>query len=161
MESINTSLSTKTKKEVISALSKELANYQVFYATLQNFHWHVKGENFFDLHIKLEEMYNAVFEKIDQTAERIVGLGGTAPASLSEYINLTTLTEYKGSSNKDSKEMVNALVQQLEKIIDSHRKSIEVCEAEENFSDELTIDMLVGFLGDLEKDLWMLSKFNA
>ena len=158
MANTNVSLDLELKTQVIDELQLQLANYQVFYAKLQNFHWHIKGRHFFELHQKFEEMYDSVFEKIDATAERIVGLGGRANGTLAEYLKLSTLDE--ASTESSEEEMVTQIIEDLETVIAAHRNAIEACESEEGHSDEFTIDMLVGFLRDLEKDLWMLTQFN-
>ena len=37
-----------------------LANLNVFYRKLQNYHWNIKGEDFFNVHVKLEELYDDI-----------------------------------------------------------------------------------------------------
>ena len=51
-------LNEKNLKEVISALQKLLADFQVHYTNLRGLHWNVKGHGFFTLHEKFESMYN-------------------------------------------------------------------------------------------------------
>ncbi len=50
----------KTKKEndvLTESLNTQVANFSVLYMKLHNYHWYVKGENFFTLHVKFEELY--------------------------------------------------------------------------------------------------------
>ena len=55
-------------KNIASELSMKLndllANYQVFYTNVRGFHWNIKGEKFFGLHAKFEELYNDLIIKI-------------------------------------------------------------------------------------------------
>ena len=44
----------KEKAAVIEALNKQLANNTVLWTKLHNYHWYVKGPNFFSLHAKFE-----------------------------------------------------------------------------------------------------------
>jgi len=68
-------LKIKDSKELATKLNELLANYQIYYQNLRNFHWNVSGPNFFELHAKFEELYNAATLAIDETAERILTLG--------------------------------------------------------------------------------------
>ena len=42
-------------------LNKLLANFQLFYINARGFHWNIKGDNFFELHLKFEEIYNEIY----------------------------------------------------------------------------------------------------
>ena len=41
-------------------LNELLADLNVFYRKLQNYHWNAQGKDFFRTHEKLEELYNEV-----------------------------------------------------------------------------------------------------
>ena len=41
---------------------------------MHNFHWYVKGPNFFSLHEKFEELYNEASQYVDDLAERILAI---------------------------------------------------------------------------------------
>jgi starvation-inducible DNA-binding protein len=56
-------------------LNDLLANYQILYTNVRGFHWNVRGEKFFELHVKFEELYDDLIIKIDEIAERILTLG--------------------------------------------------------------------------------------
>ena len=63
-------------KELVIKLNDLLANYQLFYQNLRGLHWNIKGKEFFELHLKFEELYNDAVIKIDEIAERILTLEG-------------------------------------------------------------------------------------
>lgn len=48
----------KEQEKVVERLNALLCNYQVYYQKLRNFHWNVKGPDFYDLHEQFEEEYN-------------------------------------------------------------------------------------------------------
>ena len=54
--------------ELGQKLNGLLANYQVFYQNLRGMHWNIKGREFFELHLKFEELYNDAQIKIDEIA---------------------------------------------------------------------------------------------
>jgi starvation-inducible DNA-binding protein len=64
-------LEIKDRKILVKKLNNLLANYEVYYQNLRNFHWNVSGPNFFELHAKFEELYDIAHLGIDETAERI------------------------------------------------------------------------------------------
>lgn len=47
-----------TKTNVVEVLNKQVANWNVLYVKLHNYHWYVTGPHFFTLHEKFEEFYN-------------------------------------------------------------------------------------------------------
>ncbi len=68
-------LEIEESKVLVEKLNELLANYQIYYQNLRNFHWNVSGPNFFELHAKFEELYTAANLGVDETAERILTLG--------------------------------------------------------------------------------------
>ena len=44
-------------------LNDLLANYSLFYQNTRGYHWNIKGEKFFELHLKFEELYNDLLLK--------------------------------------------------------------------------------------------------
>lgn len=47
-------------KNIINELNEFLADLNVFYRKLQNYHWNIAGKNFFVIHQKLEEYYDDI-----------------------------------------------------------------------------------------------------
>ena len=67
-----------TKSEELATLLNDLlANYSILYQNARGYHRNIKGDKFFELHVKFEELYNDLFQKIDEVAERILTLGQT------------------------------------------------------------------------------------
>ena len=38
-------------------LNKQISTWSVLYVKLHNYHWYVKGNQFFTLHVKFQELY--------------------------------------------------------------------------------------------------------
>ena len=74
-------------------LNELLANYQVFYMNVRGFHWNIRGDKFFELHAKFEELYTDALVKIDEIAERILTLGYTPLHSYSDYLKKSEVEE--------------------------------------------------------------------
>jgi starvation-inducible DNA-binding protein len=147
------------KKEAAAtgeSLNMLLANYQIYYQNLRNFHWNISGENFFDLHEKFEDLYNDAQVKIDEIAERILTLRMRPLSTFSDYLETADVEE--AGKVADSKEMVNILLENHRILIQNMRHTIEKADAT---SDEGTIDLIGGFLSDLEKRSWMLDAWRT
>ena len=72
-------------------LNQLLSNLVVEYHKLQNFHWYVKGKDFFPVHAKLEELYDYVNEAVDEVAEHLLMIGGKPKASLKEFLEAASI----------------------------------------------------------------------
>lgn len=138
--------------KVIEGLTKVLANSYVLQLKKQNYHWNVKGLEFFSLHKLFEEQYDEQFEAIDEIAERIRTLGAVTIGSFKEYLEIAEIQEEK-SGTVDSKTMLANLVQsegKLLRIIEETRKLAEEAE------DEVTVDLMISRTEQHQKNKWML-----
>lgn len=137
--------------DTVTALNDFLASYHVYYQNLRNFHWNVKGENFFDLHNQFEGLYNDARLKIDEIAERILTLRHRPISRLSDYLVISKVKE--APLLEYDREMVETILENHKVLISQMRRIIEKAE---EAGDEGTIDMIGGFLENLEKKSWML-----
>lgn len=51
--------------QLAKKLNDLLANYSIFYQNTRGYHWNIKGDKFFELHLKFEELYNNLLLKVD------------------------------------------------------------------------------------------------
>lgn len=144
----------KTGKTV-EQLNVLLADYHLYYQKLRNFHWNIIGQNFFDLHEKFEELYDDAKLKVDEIAERILTLRFQPTSNYSDYLKKSNIQE-SSSDLKDS-EMVSILLKDHGKILRQMSKVVKT--AEEN-GDEGTIDLIGGYIRELEKTSWMLDAWK-
>ncbi|MFD1706739.1 Dps family protein [Siminovitchia sediminis] len=141
-------------QQLIELVNKQVASWTVLYTKLHNYHWFVKGPNFFTLHEKFEELYNEAALHIDELAERLLALGGEPVATLRESLELASVQEAEGK--KSAEEMVQDTVSDFETLIAELKKGIELAD---NAGDETTGDMLLSIHQSLEKHNWMLKAF--
>ncbi|SFS44194.1 starvation-inducible DNA-binding protein [Paenibacillus sp. 453mf] len=147
---------TETKSTIEQLLNREVANLNVLYVKLHNYHWYVKGSNFFTLHNKFEELYNTVSLQMDEVAERLLTIKGSPAATMKEYLDLASIQEASGG--EDPKTMVQNLIEDFATLSEEY---VEGIEAAEEAGDGPTADMLTGFQADLEKHIWMLRSYLA
>ena len=146
-------------KKKITATAKELnvllADYHLYYQKVRNFHWNVVGGNFFDLHIKFEDMYEDAKTKIDEIAERILTLRFQPTSNYSDYLKMSSIKE--SSENTKDVEMVKKLLADHGLLLKQMRKVIETAD---EAGDEGTIDLIGGYIGYIEKVSWMLDAWT-
>lgn len=144
--------------DLVDHLNVLLANYQIHYQKLRGCHWNIRGNDFFTLHIKFEELYNNAQLTIDELAERILTLGKSPLSTFEDYIQLAELKEIK-TENLSAEKMVSAIIDDFSKLIKIEREVIE--NATENAKDEGTADMVIGFMKFKEKTSWMLRAWEG
>ncbi|MBD8488294.1 DNA starvation/stationary phase protection protein [Echinicola sp. CAU 1574] len=147
-------LKIKDSKVLVEKLNNLLANYEIYYQNLRNFHWNVSGPNFFELHAKFEELYNEATVAIDETAERILTLGERPLSSFSEYIKASNIEEAKEIT--DPKKMVETVRDNLNTLLSLERDTLEAASAQ---GDEGSVTLMSDYITSKEKVIWMLSAY--
>lgn len=145
-----------SNQTTITALNNLLSSYHLFYINVRGYHWNVKGEHFFTLHPKFEELYTELQLQIDEIAERILTLGGVPLHAYSDFAQHSSVQENK--SVFDGRGCVQGVVDGLQTLIDEQRK---VAETAENAGDQGTADIVTGYIQAQEKEVWMYNAFLA
>lgn len=118
-------LKQEDTKALASQLNELLANYQIFYMNVRGFHWNIKGENFFELHVKFEELYNDLLLKVDEIAERILTLGHQPAHAFSSYLEAADVKEQQNVS--DGRTAVESIVESMTKMVTRQRTVLGRC----------------------------------
>lgn len=105
-------------------LNRQIANWNVLYVKLHHYHWFVKGEQFFTLHAKFEELYNEAAAYIDDLAERLLTIGGKPAATLKQYLELATIREATGSETAE--QMVKTLAEDFSSVVRELKQGVEI-----------------------------------
>lgn len=141
-------------KKLSDALNELLANYSIFYQNVRGYHWNIKGEKFFELHLKFEELYNDLLLKIDEIAERILTLGHSPNHNYSDYRKLSKIKE--SSQVTDGRKAIADILESFKAVIILQRSLLELS-AEAN--DEGTNALMSDYIRAQEKLVWMYSSF--
>ena len=139
---------------ITEILDKQVANFSILYMKLHNYHWYVKGENFFTLHIKFEELYTEAALHLDVIAERMLSLRTIPTATLQEHLAEASIKEAK--NEETAEQMVKQLVSDFTRICSELTEGIELAEEQK---DQPTADLLIGIRSSLEKHSWMLDAY--
>ncbi len=139
------------RERIIIKLNDSLAAYQVFYQNLRGFHWNIKGENFFELHVQFENWYNDAALQIDALAERILTLGGEPLHSFKEYLETSSIEPKTKKYN--GREIMEMIYHDHISLLHLLGQAVEVAGQSD---DEGTNDLLTPMISNLEKTNWMV-----
>ncbi|MCX0423663.1 Dps family protein [Aeromonas veronii] len=149
-------LDTAQSQALAAELNKLLASYQLLYMNVRGFHWNIRGNQFFELHLKFEEIYNDLLLKVDALAERILTLDGVPMHSFSEYLKVSAIPEQKGLH--DGRACVESLLDSFRELLVAQRRILgQAAEA----GDEGTASILSDYVQQQEKLVWMLRAYLA
>ncbi|UTW66493.1 DNA starvation/stationary phase protection protein [bacterium SCSIO 12643] len=147
-------LSKEKSENLSNQLNDLLANYQLFYMNVRGFHWNIKGNKFFELHVKFEELYNDLQVKIDEIAERVLTLGHTPMHSFADYLeasDIKTVTNATGSE-----ETVSSVLEAFKTVIMKQRV---ILESSGEADDEGTQALMSDYIREQEKLVWMYTAY--
>lgn len=147
-------LAEEKTKDLAVLLDDLLANYSVFYQNVRGYHWNIKGDKFFELHLKFEELYNNLFLKIDEIAERILTLGYAPNHTYTIYLKVSKIAESREVSDG---------VKAVENILDAFKilltKQRALLQLSAEINDEGTNAQMSDNIREQEKLVWMYSSF--
>lgn len=150
-EDIETSITSDGRRAVAEALRTALADSYALYVKTLGVHWNVTGPSFYGLHKLTDAQYNELHQAADAIAERIRALGHVAPASFSEFRELSVVdVETPHGSTPD---MLAQLVADNEQVA---KRMLEASNIAEDNDDKFTEDMLIARIGAHEENAWML-----
>lgn len=149
--SIDNGIDAETRARIAEGLAHLLADTYTLYLKTHNYHWNVTGPMFQTLHLMFETQYNELALAVDVIAERIRALGAKAPGSYTEFAELTSITESRGTLG--AKQMISDLVAGQETVVRTARKLFPVVD---EAHDEPTADLLTQRMQIHEKTAWML-----
>ena len=147
-------LDQEKSNRLAEKLNLLLADYMMFYINVRGYHWNIKGDKFFELHVKFEELYTSLILKVDEIAERIVTLGVTPKHAYSDYIRSSDLGEELNVS--DGVQAVKNILSSFQLLLTKQREILALAADAE---DEGTNALMSDYIREQEKMVWMYSSF--
>jgi starvation-inducible DNA-binding protein len=117
-------------EELRSKFEVLLANVYVLYYRMHSTHWNVVGSNFPQYHSFLGELYDEVFDSIDDIAEELRKLDGFPPMDFVELLKLSTIPTGNSIVHSNITDMMLDIEDANEKIATELRSMIKL--ADEN-----------------------------
>ena len=141
-------------EDIFEDLNTFLSDLNVFYRKLQNYHWNIKGKDFFVIHAKLEEYYDDINKQVDEVAEHILALGGEPLGTLKDYLDTTQIKE--AQNQKVCTETVfNEILKDLKTLSENATKIKEEADNENKYT---TSSLMDEYLENYSKKTWMISQ---
>lgn len=140
--------------ERLNKLNTFLSDLNVFYRKLQNYHWNIKGKDFFIVHPKLEEYYTEINSQIDEIAEHILTLEGQPLGTLKDYLSTSKIVEAE-NKKVDSTLVYSELIKDYSTLLQDTKN---IKEAADNENDHKTSAMMDELIENYSTKIWMLKQ---
>jgi DNA-binding ferritin-like protein len=145
-------LPEKTRRAVITILNDRLADAIDLQSQVKQAHWNVKGPHCIALHELFDKISDVMLEQIDQIAERVTSLGGTAEGTVAVAAKRSKLKNYPLSITA-GKDHLFYLSTQLSVFGKAARTAIDDTG---KLRDADTAGLFTGMSRDLDKYLWFV-----
>jgi len=150
----NIGLDQNKSKKLAEQLNILLANYMIFYQNTRGLHWNIKGDKFFELHLKFEELYTNLLVKVDEVAERVLTLGATPLHTFEDYLDTSSINSVRNIS--DGNKGVQIIVDSFQTILLKQRAILKLAA---EVGDEGTNALMSDYIREQEKLVWMYSAY--
>ena len=145
----------KAADQMIEKLNILLAHAQLFYMNTKGLHWNIKGEKFFELHVKFEELYTDLNLKVDEIAERILTLEGAPLHSFTDYLKKSKIKEVTNVT--EASKATEVVMESLSTLVKIER---EILSISDKANDEGTSALMSDYIRQQEKLMWMYSAYG-
>lgn len=143
-----------SNKELIAAINGVLADTYALYIKTKNFHWHVAGQRFRDLHLLFDEQAQALFSTVDAIAERARKMGGDTLTSIGAIAKHTKIKDQDSTSIGPDK-MVEELHTDNQTLRDRLKALKEAAEAADDNATSAIVDE---WQDACERRIWFLGQ---
>ncbi|BEV02000.1 DNA starvation/stationary phase protection protein [Novosphingobium olei] len=145
------------KKALIDSLNGLLADYFALYLKTKNYHWHVAGPQFRDLHLLFDEQSAELFGLTDIIGERVRKNGGTTLTSIGAIADKTVIKD-DDRAKVDALAMVKSLRDDNATLVERIRA---VKAAAGEAGDNATEGMADDWTDQAEKRVWFLTEIAS
>ncbi|WP_126173746.1 Dps family protein [Altericroceibacterium xinjiangense] len=143
-----------SKMALVEALNGALADHLALYVKTKNFHWHVAGARFRDLHLLFDEQAAQLIALVDPIGERVRKIGADTLTSVGA-VGRTTVIADRDDTALNAQAMVEELRDDNRKLLDRLR---EVKSTSEEAGDHATSGVVDDWIDQAEERVWFLSQ---
>ncbi|MEL7188359.1 MAG: DNA starvation/stationary phase protection protein [Pseudomonadota bacterium] len=144
---------TNSTTQMIAEINALLADHFALYVKTKNFHWHVKGPRFRDLHLLFDEQAAEIQGQIDMIGERARKLGGDTITSVGMIAQHTQVKD-QDSAAVTAEDMICELRDDNAAMVQRLKAMKETAEAA---GDNATDGLLDDWTDQAEERVWFLS----
>ena len=145
--------SDNATKALIDSLNGLLADYFALYLKTKNYHWHVTGPNFHDLHLLFDQQSAELFALTDIIAERVRKNGGATLTSIG-VVQAHSVIENDDRSGLAAADMIASLRDDNAKLVERIRAAKA---AASTAGDNATEGIADDWTDETQKRVWFLS----
>jgi len=135
--------------ELLDQLNVDLA---VEAQKLHDLHYFVYGDEFFTIHKKLEEFYEALQDQNDLVAEEILKLGGKPTATMAGFLKKAKIVEMPDRTFFPQEDVKKTVIKDFDFLIGEIHRVHEVSDQEEVYT---TSNMLDDIISWYARSNWM------
>ena len=137
----------------IELLQKYLSNLAVLNVKFHNIHWNVVGSQFMQVHNFTEEIYDKLFENLDEVAELLKMKNETPLSTMAEYLEKSNIEEIKAKdlSIKESLEIVKKDMELMKELATDIRN---IADEEGDFE---TVAIFEDYVAYYSKNIWFIN----
>ena len=144
-------------QELGQELNCLLADSFVLYLKAKNFHWHMRGRNFRDYHLLLDEHADQIFSITDEIAERARKLGATTLRSIGDITRHQRLQD-SDCDHLRPEQMLEELWIDNRQLVHFLRITHEICNLRR---DVATASLIEVWIDQAEQRAWFLGEIVA
>ncbi|MHA6332890.1 Dps family protein [Qipengyuania sp. CAU 1752] len=141
-----------SRTALVNELNGLLADHFALFTKSKNFHWHVKGPRFRDLHLLFDEHAIEIRDQIDLLGERVRKNDATTLTSIGSISKHTDITD-QDSTDLDAEAMVKELHDDNVKVLKRLKKLKDLAE---DAGDNATDGLLDDLTDQTEQRIWFL-----
>lgn len=138
--------------KVVTQLNQIQADAHALFIKFHDYHWNVKGIQFFSVHEYTEKAYEDMAEIFDDAAERAIQLGGKA-VTKPEELNKLAHPKIDNKGSYTPTEVLKGVLGEYEHLLGEFKKLEEVAD---KAKDSTTVAMAQDKIAKYEKAIWML-----
>jgi starvation-inducible DNA-binding protein len=139
-------------RDIAAEVNALLADTFALYLKTKNFHWHMSGPRFRDLHLLLDEQGEQIFAMTDDLAERVRKLGGTTLHSIGHIARLQRLSD-NDADFVTPQDMLAELREDNQRLTGFMRETHALCD---EYNDVATASLIENWIDQTERRVWFL-----
>lgn len=147
----------RNEPAIVDALNALLADSYALYLKTKNYHWHVQGSRFRELHLLFDEQAAQILATTDLIAERVRKNQARTLLSIGDIARRQTIKD-DDSAKVDAEAMVKNLAAD-NRVLLSQLKNVK--SAAEDAGDLATSGLVDGWVDEVEQRVWFLEATAA
>lgn len=140
----------------MSTVTQQLKTIQAdalaLFVKVHNYHWNIKGMQFYPVHDMTEKIYDGMADLYDDCAERVLQLGEKPFITMGEISGAARIKE-ETKSDFNAKYVLENILVDYEHLLQVFR---QLSDAADEAGDKATVAFADDKIAGLEKDIWML-----